>query len=538
MSAGFDWLNIVASDSAAPAPLVSFGGSPVPPAEEKSVTLLANGSSGDQEEEQSPPLSLRADELTHEEARTYLRWYNDIVVRQGSNKIQLDDVFAFLRNFRLQDGTRQILRRIFASLTQLGLGEFFALLRVVAHTLLGQRPVRHLIAQPAPIPQPRSILSVKRVQEEEEEAGATETKFDLDSFTQMLMTGEQPRKKKAGQKRIKFSDQVSVEPTKPVTVEPVRLDKNLPMEQLLKQQRESQHARQLQLQQQAQPEEEVEKDDRFSHISVDSALIHGHSANIPSVFFDRSATSSPMTDQSIRLLSPNHTGPVLPMSSGISGGQSMMNGYLSPNYEPDTSRLQPTMTGSLSASMRSGMSPPAPPAPPARRARSASSPEHVTLEQLAMATMRPTAPPRISSLTAPSRSLMSSPTSHTSTLIPSSTGGPSIRLTSPNPAPPPPPKRRGVSQPPPVPIRATPSPISRPPLPPKTPLDGYNGSHGGSYNEHNNNNYNTNNSISNGGNNGNYPYAFQQNGSGSTVEILDDLKALQNEVDRLQMNQR
>lgn len=128
-----------------------------------SSTALVGGS--DTPEDLSVPLTLRADELSAEEAKTYLRWYNDIVVRRGTNLIRLEDVFAFMRNFSIPEPVRAALSRIFTSVTSLNVGEFFALLRLISHSILGQKPKRALIKDPAPIPKPRSILSAKRVQD-------------------------------------------------------------------------------------------------------------------------------------------------------------------------------------------------------------------------------------------------------------------------------------------------------------------------------------------------------------------------------------
>jgi hypothetical protein len=389
-----------------------------------------------------------------------------------------------------------------------------------------------LIQKPAPIPKPKSILSAKRVQEPEEDEEPKETTLDLDSFTQMLMTGETPRKKKMGQKRIKFSDQVSIEPTMPKQVQPVKIDLSLPMDQLMKNMPNKQ--------QEPINEEEELKDiqvDRFQNIkNVDSALIHGTPSNIPSIFFDEvlSGTSSPSLEQPTPL-APNHTGPVRLLSPSHTGPVTMTNGlqesmnvdyFSSRNHHIDSSHsLQPTRTGSLSSSVRQSSplyqsSSPmhnTPPPPPERRLRYSSSPQpadhQVTLEQLAQATL-------------PNNNLTPAP--------------PPPRITSPNrqPSPmtpaPPPPRRRGSSQPPlpPPNIRSVSSPLyaqqnsypqqnsviqqngdqQRPPLPPKIARNNTTNSHDP------------------------YPMYQQQNRSGSTGNILNDLKRLQNEVDRLSLH--
>lgn len=608
MSAGFDWLNGVAAESSSSARASGLTPSPAPPpvsfgltpnsssaslplptvshlgslnnstanstvdlsrtVNNGSSTALAGGS--DTPEDLSVPLTLRADELSAEEAKTYLRWYNDIVVRRGTNLIRLEDVFAFMRNFSIPEPVRAALSRIFTSVTSLNVGEFFALLRLISHSILGQKPKRALIKDPAPIPKPRSILSAKRVQDADDQEddvpanGKPKDKFDLDSFTEMLMTGETPRKKKKnrkGHRRIQFSDQVSVEPTRTSQVEPVKIDLSLPMDQLMKSMPKKEAPTVVVSEDDDLPDVPV---DTFQHIkNVDSALIHGTPSNIPSVFFDEVYRSpSPNVEQPdpmipnitgpVRLLSPSHTGPGIPLHASSTGpnmnSHSMIDGLLSPNYEALRSQaaLSPSMTGSLTSSMRSHQQQVqqqqqthvpqrllSPPVPPARRARSLSQPEavgHVTLEQLAQATLphetsqhslKPPMPP-------PER--MASPNRVSSPLAPA----------------PPPPRRRGMSltqqqQQPAPPSRSTPSPSLQqqqeqqqlngfaqhflpdppqqysngvqqaPALPPKIPM------------------------VQNTSNN---PYGGHLTAnSGSAVNILDDLKALQNEVDRLHLYQ-
>lgn len=549
-------MNGVAKDSSAAPPPVSFGVTPtsssaslpLPTVSQLgSVSNSARGSASDLDLQQlgtddpTVPLTLRADQLTAAEAKTYLRWYNDIVVRRGTNIIRMEDVFNFLRNFEITAQTKHLLARIFKEVTSLNVGTFFALLRVISHTLLGQQPMRKFILSPAPIPKPKSILSAKRVQdveeEEEEDEPRPKDKFDLDSFTQMLMTGETPKKKKkVGRRRIKFSDQVSVEPAMPKPVEPVKIDLSLPMDQLLKTMPHHAHNETPTI---VVNEEEELKDmhmDRFQNIkNVDSALIHGTPSNIPSIFFDEMNNSPGMVSPQMEYpepLAPSHTGPVRLMSPSHTGPvafPSMMNGYISPNYEVNPSQaLAPTMTGSLSSSMRNtqATSSPqngatlAPPAPPQRRLRSSSSPnpvEHatVTLEQFANATMPSQAPQQQYQ---PHNTLPPPPPPP-----PQRIASPN-RIASPSAPAPPPSRRRGVSHPPPVPPgRSTPSPsfqqqqqypqqhqYEQPPaLPPKTPLNGYS------------------------------PYGQNNaNGSGSAVDILDNLKALQNEVDRMNIYQQ
>lgn len=616
--AGFDWLNIagLSSDSNLPPPPVSFGVTPTsstssvdlvsknglqhqnqqknepsqpPPLAPKSQSednLATQPAYVETEADVSVPLSLTVDQLTKDEAKTYLRWYNDIVVRRSTKLIKLHDVFKFLSNFKLSTHVRDVLERIFRSCVTLNIGEFFALLRLISHAILEQRiPSRRLITHPAPIPKPKSILSRKRMNDvvnddnDDNDTNASLTitpnntegpdasKFDLDSFTQFILTGHRPgdesprrKKKNAVSKRVKFSDEVSVEPSAEAAA-PVNLDLTLPMDQLLGRFPKPQPGPEKHINE---DEELKEMQDSFNHFknikNVDSALIHGTPANIPSIFFDNEMATnnnsprvaSPDPSSQVRLLSPNHTGPVnaqgllppnhtgpgtnpnllQPMSTG--GGDQFLNsllspnsaeqrpispsnGYLSPNYTGQTNQvpLQPAMTGSLSSAMRDNfgnqrVSSASPsfgnngntnsdslhvPAPPQSRQRSASSP--ISFDPNSMNVANQQAPQnRVPSPLASSRS----------------------------PPPPPPPRARASTvtqapQPPPS-RNSQPGPA----LPPKIPVNSSSPSYyqQPSFEERNN-----------------HPYAHNNDSSSSsTADILGDLKALQSEVDRLQYYQR
>ncbi|ONH66637.1 Protein SCD5 [Cyberlindnera fabianii] len=603
---GFDWLNIAGlkSDSDLPPPPVSFGVTPT--SSTSSLNINTQGEAPERTptpqetaEDLNVPLSLRADQLTRDEAKTYLRWYNDIVVRRGTNLIRIDDVFQFLRNFSISEHSRELLIRIFREVNALNIGEFFAFLRVIAHTILGQTPMRRLISQPAPIPKPKSILSAKRMKDVEEDDDNDEGElshssatgqgqsFDLDSFTQMLLTGQNPdqqhkKKKKGPTKRIKFSDQVSVEPSAPKNVEPVKIDMSLPMDQLLNRMPKKDTQSTTPVNEEEELKEMGDSFSNFQHVkNVDSALIHGTPSNIPSIFFDEvnnpsPRVQSPSPDQAgLRPLAPNHTGPVLPMAPNhtgpvrllspnhtgpvpftnsllqpnMTGTSSPQNGYLSPNYTGTVEGMQPSITGTLSPRVPSPRN--QTPVPPQRRSRSASSPvpgeRHVSLEQLEQAAMSNTP---VTSNPSPSsqQQNLAAPT-----LAELQAQQQTQRISSPNAPAPPPPRRRGASQPPPPPPPRSsgPSPIP-PPLPPKIQLTGTEPQSG--YNQ--NNNYLQPQSTgyiqpqSTG-----YPQYQQQqqqqqqqtNGFAhdgqynhnirSATDILGDLKALQTEVDRLQYYQ-
>lgn len=159
------------------------------------------------------PLSLTAQDLTLAELKTYMRWYLDILLRTSAPTITIHDVFNFLHNFRLAAAIRDKILSIFARIAQsINIGEFFAMLRVIAHAIRGEEPLRQMIRVPAPVPVPPSILLKKRVNDDREEPAAApqaSAPLDLDSFTQFILTGDRPSahgRKKA--KLVKFSDQV------------------------------------------------------------------------------------------------------------------------------------------------------------------------------------------------------------------------------------------------------------------------------------------------------------------------------------------
>lgn len=169
---------------------------------------------------ESVPLSLTAADLSLEESKTYMRWYLDILARTNQRTVLMADVHLFLGNFRLSGEAQEQINRIFSKILQLiNIGEFFAVLRVVAHTLQGRLPERLLIRVPAPVPAPPSILLKKRQSDDDE-------KLDLESFTEFMLTGLRPDRKKP--KLVKFSDEVAK-----IVEAPQPLDYSLPMDQLL-----------------------------------------------------------------------------------------------------------------------------------------------------------------------------------------------------------------------------------------------------------------------------------------------------------------
>ncbi|CCE85661.1 Piso0_005280 [Millerozyma farinosa CBS 7064] len=221
-----------------------------------------------EESDSSIPLSLTARDLTLEESKTYMRWYSDILRRTNARTISLYDVFQFLNNFKIPSHIRDTLSRMFYKfLHSINIGEFFALLRLISHALNGRQISRSLLREKAPIPAPPSILSKKRQNDEDNDyedtsdnianipsqepndADGTTKPLDLDGFTRFLLTGERPdeiahkKKRSKKSKSVKFSDQIvtdihdsaNVSSPVPSPSPPVMqpLDLSLPMNQLL-----------------------------------------------------------------------------------------------------------------------------------------------------------------------------------------------------------------------------------------------------------------------------------------------------------------
>lgn len=205
----------------------------------------------------SLPVSLTSDELTQSELKTYMRWYLDIQERKKDSKIvTLGDVFSFLHNFKIPDPIKLRINGYFSrTSTVINIGQFFAVLRLLAHVLQGKQLKRELIKIPAPVPKPIPILNKKRKEIEveeviEENPNEPKKKLDIDSFTEFILTGERPvikKFKKNTNKKVKFSDVVhfsspddenlhqppSYPSTTGSTMSQLPLDLGLPMNQLL-----------------------------------------------------------------------------------------------------------------------------------------------------------------------------------------------------------------------------------------------------------------------------------------------------------------
>lgn len=345
---GFNWLNVhQQSGSTSPAPVVSFGSNPQlplppPPRAQAQATALADhlpytstGASQDSPGDVSIPLSLTAQDLTLQESKTYMRWYSDILARTNTRTITMNDVYTFLANFKLDSELKQCLNRIFNKiLYSINIGEFFALLRVIAHTLCGAEPTRRLITIPARVPVPPSILSKKRQNDEDDEpvsepvSQELEKPLDLDSFTQFMLTGERPDARKVSSKKrksVKFSDQIVTDvhdaaqaATPGHSPLPQPLDYSLPMNQLLS----NMNSRKVDEEEQQVLRDMGPQINHFQNVSsVDTASIDG----TPSTIHPHRQTGG---------LQPNMTGPA------------QMADMLSPSPSRQTSQLlQPNMTG-------------------------------------------------------------------------------------------------------------------------------------------------------------------------------------------------
>lgn len=346
---GFNWLNVPPpSGSTSPAPPVSFGSNPLlqqplPRVQSLSTALedhlpytRKSNEYDDSMGDQSIPLSLKAQDLTLQESKTYMRWYSDILARTNTRTISMNDVYNFLGNFKISAEIKNHINRIFNKiLYSINIGEFFALLRVIAHTLNGAEPSRKLITLPASVPTPPSILSKKRQNDEEEDTGVSapssqdqDKPLDLDSFTQFILTGERPDARKAPSKKrksVKFSDQIvtdvhdSAQMTPGHSPLPQPLDYSLPMNQLLNN---------LSSKKTDDEEAQILRDmepqiNHFQNLnSVDTASIDG----VPSTIHPHRHSEN--------LLRPNMTGPA------------QMAHMLSPSPSRQTPQLlQPNMTG-------------------------------------------------------------------------------------------------------------------------------------------------------------------------------------------------
>lgn len=568
MDTQLDWLSAVASgqNHLAPPP-VSFGSSssfprapappdyPVPSAladnlwaqarETRNDGARSDGAAGAAaDNDESVPLSLTALELTLEESKTYMRWYLDILARTNQRTITMNDVYHFLSNFRLSAAVKQKINRIFVKILRLiNIGEFFALLRVVSHTLEGKEPTRLLVRQKAPVPVPVLILQKKRHSDDDDkelldldpaapadpaaDPAQPPPPLDLDLFTQFMLTGQRPgdrgdrvpKRPKKG-KSVKFSDQVvsDVHKMDETLPDPQLLDYLLPMDQLMLR---LNHAR---APLSPDPEEKqilADMAPQINHFrnlhSVDTMLVDGVPANI---HLNHGLPRPPLPQPSPAPLQPNMTGPaqmrtmvhdlLLPLRPNVTGPADMAR-FMDPpsvSLQSFTAHMTPDTAANTSANAHMdtydtlGLPQPsnaARPPVPAHRTRSLSLPDPVHLVP------PPVAPP------APAFGLRSMSLSPVPPPLPPKSPPGRTGLS----PPPPPVRRRGAS------LASSPAPLAS--------IDSL-------VAPQSNTAHHTYNAMPN-----TTPAALYQgssvyqnsDASSSTANILDDLKALQEEVDKI-----
>lgn len=360
------------------------------------------------------PLSLSQSQLTHEEIRTYLRWYKYILARSHTKLVKLNDVFQFLGNFTITEDLKQRILAIFRSCrSALNIGQFFAVLRLISRAMIqGVLPTRKMILEKAPVPKPRPILSKQangEVYEEVEEDtpktdanGNAGSSVDFDSFTSLLLTGKTIRKRvrrkilnaEFRNKRVRFSENITFQDppsassaTSSATSQPSTslassntpdsnndttpepdvpqgpLDLSLPMDQLLKLMAKRKHNNTALVsklpseQQETEEEKEELKDmqDSLSHFkqiqTVDA--VTGLGQQLPpgyQVGNSNQQTMGGMSEVPLQPLKPTATG-----SANHFMRQEINEGYINPQAQQPGNvmlPLKPTATGSANHFMR------------------------------------------------------------------------------------------------------------------------------------------------------------------------------------------
>lgn len=369
---------------------------------------------GDSNADDAVPLSLTADQLTRDEAKAYLRWYDYIESRKkGIRKtVSIDDVFHFLGNFGIDTETKQELRVMFARWSSaMSIGQFFALMRVLAHALQNDVMHRTNIRKPCQVPRPISIMSRKRGSDEDDEtenpdvadlgmSQAEGGKLDLDSFTQFILTGQRPAspekvetKRKKSNKKVKFCDEVVYEPAP--KFEPQHeegdpeYDMQLPMEVLLARMEEEAKMKASE-EAEAEPDEPGLEENKFKYATIDKA--------VPSIVVnDNEEEEDVPIPPALEPLAANMTGSATKMRKE----QDEFNA----GSERATMFLESALTGGQNESnVRTKRSPPPPPPrnrassnshrPPAPPPRKAASPSPLEVPQQIARPPSPSLPPK------------------------------------------------------------------------------------------------------------------------------------------------
>lgn len=327
-----------------------------------------------QDEQDSIPLSLTAKDLTLQESKTYMRWYSDILARTNQRTISIADVYQFLGNFKISEAIKNAINRIFFKISRLiNIGEFFALLRVISHALQGQSPSRALIKIQTAVPLPPSILWKKRQKDDNDsddeiaqdtalqQQSNNNNPLDLDLFTQFMLTGERPgdkasKKRLKKLKTVKFSDEVETSyrddfltTTSPPSQDLNTMDYSLSMDQLMSRMNASKSSSHLTVPDDNRravhspdPEEKQILQDmalQINHFqnlhSVDTILVDGVPSNIhvqPNSDFRLPHNMLPQP----QLLKPNMTGPAQMAQMGLYNGVRLVDAdykYTDPTLE-------------------------------------------------------------------------------------------------------------------------------------------------------------------------------------------------------------
>ncbi|KAH3902874.1 Scd5p SCDLUD_000469 [Saccharomycodes ludwigii] len=293
--------------------------------------------SGNQETDPNR-LSLTPYQLSLNEAKTYLRWYNNILIRKHSNIIRLVDIFKFLQiNFPISESVKQAIEALFHFCKDnLKIGQFYAVLRLISHALMEKiSPSVNLLGLEAPALRPKSILNKNKVQELYEEVAddpGSDQKFDFDNFASLLLTGKSHRVrrvvvdsdgKQVSAKKVRFSEKLETFQEEPGMSQEAptfnydinlvgsngangKTDLSLPMDQLLKK-----------INANTQPESQEEKE-----VLADMKDSLKHFQNLPKI-------------DSVTLGIPNQ---FIPNGTSTNNYQQLNSGILQP--------LKPTATGS------------------------------------------------------------------------------------------------------------------------------------------------------------------------------------------------